>query len=55
MHRAARGGEAGRRALPACKLMLADGDSVRPSQVTDDRIEWLVPANARAILNWSDA
>ncbi len=45
----------GRRALPACKLMLADGDSVRPSQVTSDRIEWLVPANARAILNWSDA
>jgi len=45
----------GRRALPDCKLMLADGDRVRPSRASADRIEWQVPANARIILNWSEA
>jgi len=44
----------GRRPLPACTLMLADGDSIRPSQVADERIEWLVPADGRLILTWSD-
>ena len=44
----------GRTPLPRCKLTLAGGDSVRPSLVADDRIEFLLPATARAVLTWSD-
>ena len=44
----------GRKRLPKCKLTLAGGDGVRPSTVTDDRIEYLLPASARALLTWSD-
>ncbi|WP_231731751.1 hypothetical protein [Sphingomonas sp. CCH5-D11] len=44
----------GRKPLPKCKLTLAGGDGVRPSLVADDRIEFLLPADARAVLTWSD-
>lgn len=44
----------GRTPLPRCKLTLTGGDSVRPVLVVDNRIEFHVPANALAVLNWSD-
>jgi len=45
----------GRKALPKCKLTLVGGDSVRPSSMQDDRIEFHVPADARVVLSWSEA
>lgn len=45
----------GRRKLPRCTLTLGDGDKVRPACEEADRIEYLVPADARVVLTWSDA
>lgn len=44
----------GRKPLPACRITLAGGDSVRPGHESDDRIEFTVPADARLVLTWSD-
>lgn len=43
----------GRRKLPECKVTLMGGDTVRPHLTAPDRIEYLVPADARLILTWS--
>lgn len=43
----------GRRKLPECRIVLAGGDTVRPSLVAADRVEFYVPANARLVLSWS--
>lgn len=42
----------GRAALPACKLVTADGDQLRPSLEADDRIEFAIPADAHVVLSW---
>lgn len=42
-----------RKKLPAkVKLVTAGGDTIRPHTVSDDRIDFHVPANGRVILTW---
>ena len=41
-----------RRKLPKAKIMTADGDAIRPRGVSDDRIDFRVPASGRVILSW---
>ena len=41
-----------RRKLTGTRVATADGDMLRPQQVSDDRIDYRVPANGRLLLNW---
>lgn len=38
--------------LPKSNLTTAGGDAIRPSETSDDRIDYVVPANGRLILTW---
>ena len=42
----------GRAALPAFKLVTIDGDQLRPSLESDDRVEFSLPADAHVVLRW---
>lgn len=41
-----------RRKLPRAQLATVDGDMLRPHAVSDDRIDYFVPANGRIVLRW---
>jgi len=41
-----------RRKLPKARVSTAAGDPLRPSAVSDDRIDFRVPANGRVVLSW---
>ena len=41
-----------RRKLPKVRLITAGGDAIRPRSVSDDRIDFRVPASGRCILSW---
>lgn len=41
-----------RRKLPKAKMVTAGGDAIRPRAISDDRIDFRVPASGRVILSW---
>lgn len=41
-----------RRKLPTVRVATADGDMVRAQDISDDRIDYRVPASGRLLLNW---
>ena len=41
-----------RRKLPKASLVTAGGDAIRPHRVSDDLVEFRVPASGRVILSW---
>jgi hypothetical protein len=41
-----------RRKLPKVRLVTVGGDALRPHEVSDDRIDFRVPANGRVVLSW---
>lgn len=42
-----------RRKLPAFRVAAADGDAIRPDHISDDRLDFLVPANGSLLLIWT--
>lgn len=42
----------GRQALPEFKLSIADGVRVRPDRVSEDRVDFTIPANGQVSLLW---
>jgi len=41
-----------RHTLPKSSLTTAGGDAIRAGETSDDRIDYVVPANGRLILTW---
>ena len=41
-----------RRKLPEAHIVTAGGDPIRPRAISDDRIDFRVPASGRVILTW---
>ncbi|MBC7285579.1 hypothetical protein [Hoeflea sp.] len=41
-----------RKKLPKASVITAGGDTIRPHEVSDERIDFHVPAYGRVILTW---
>ncbi|MDP9057328.1 MAG: hypothetical protein M3N34_08435, partial [Pseudomonadota bacterium] len=41
-----------RRRLPNVKLTIVGGDALHPHAVSEDRVDFRIPANGRLVLNW---